>query len=147
MADGEAAYLIDLHGLREAFNSTNNQVRVAVIDALESGEMRIMRAASEELKATDEDAYADFQSATKKKKYEKTQIKHEATRASLMSTYGATLFGSSPPSERFEAMAICVCEKYDLVTNGKPHADCKKIVSKCSLNGTKVLTVEEFAKL
>ena len=143
----KAKYLIDLHGLREAFSTKNNHVRVAVIDAIEAGELLIVRSASDELKDIDEPAYESFQSSVSKKKYIKTASKHEATAASLINSYGASIFGVSPPAARFEAVAVCVCEKLDLVTSGKSHSECKKIVSKCKLSKPKVLSVDEFAKL
>jgi hypothetical protein len=140
-----AKYLIDAYGLREVFTNGDNVVRSTVISQLESGELRIMRSSSNDLKDIDEDAYADFQASVGSKKYIKTLIKHETLRASLMTKYGASIFGRSPSEECFEAMAICLSDNLTFVTHGKALNGCNKIVKGCKLKDAKVLSLPEFA--
>lgn len=143
----DAKYLMDTYGLRAAFNSSDNAIRSSVISSLEKGELRVMRAASDDLKNLDEDAYADFQASVSSKKYIKTLNKHETIRASLMNKYGASIFGRSPSPECFEALAICATEGLCFVTSGKPLNDSNKIKQKCKLNGVSVMSLSEFSSL
>ena len=142
-----AKYLIDTYGLREVFTSGDNAIRSAVISQLESGELQIMRSSSIDLKAADEDAYADFQASVASKKYIKTLIKHEKLRASLMTKFGASIFGRSPSLECFEAVAICVLKDLSFVTHGKALNGSRAIAKKCNLQNIKVLSLSEFSTI
>jgi len=135
--------IIDLHGIRDALTTKNNAVRSAVIDAIQTGEMNIVRSVSEELKAIDPIVYKDFQNI-KPKKYTKITVGHISTAALLTQTYGASILGSVPPPERFEVLALCHAQGLSLVTSGKAQKECKAIAKKCKMNGTAVLGIDQI---
>ena len=64
-----------------------------------------------------------------------------------MDKHGASIFGWSPPAQRFEVLAVCKGEKLDLVSHGKPLGECKKITKKCGLDSPRVFSLEDFALL
>lgn len=135
--------VMDLHGIRAALSTKNNQTRAAVIDGIQSGDIHLVKGVSEELKAVDEELYTDFQTI-KPKKYMKIRSAHQAHAQMLSEQHGSSIFGSFPPSERFECIALCIKEGLELVSASKALKEYKGIVSKCSLNG---LSVKDIAEL
>lgn len=135
--------VMDLHGIRAAMSSTNNQTRSAVIDGIQSGDIQLFKGVSEELKAIDEDLYADFQTI-KPKKYMKIKAAHQSHAQMLSEQHGSSIFGSFPPSERFECVALCMKEGLELVSAPKALKEYKGIISKCSLNGLVVKDISEL---
>ncbi|MCQ0092298.1 hypothetical protein [Roseovarius sp. M141] len=135
--------VMDLHGIRAALNTTNNQVKSAVIDGIQSGDIQLVKGVSEELKAIDEDLYADFQTI-KPKKYMKIKAAHQSHAQMLSEQHGSSIFGSFPPSERFESIALCMKEGLELVSTPKALKEYKRIISKCSLNGLVVKDISEL---
>ena len=126
-------YLIDTHGLRSALTTTKNSVRMAVINAIEAGEMLILKPASNELKENDPAVYADLQTLSPKK-YLAITVKVNQTAAALVQAHGGgRLWGYSPPLDRFRALAAARLNKLILITDGKALADCLDIVAKCGL--------------
>lgn len=140
-----AKYLIDLHGLREALNSKSNKIRDSFVDALNSGELKVMRSASKELQDIDEDAYKDFQSVKKTSVYIKTTVADDALQATLMSRNGTNFWGAAPPPDRFLTLALCIRENLILVSAGKALRDTKKISKDCSLTAPDILSLADFA--
>ncbi|MEX5596970.1 hypothetical protein [Pseudophaeobacter sp. C1-32P7] len=143
----EAKYLFDLHAVIEALTCGNNLIRNAFISGLNSGEIKVPKTLSKELKDVDEDVYKDFQDVKSGRVYIDEGIKHHATQSALMDKYGTSIFGGSPRPSSFCAVAICAVEKLDLVTHARPLDDCKKIVKKCSIGKPKVLSLTDFAAL
>lgn len=135
--------VMDLHGIRAALSSKNNQTKSAVIDGIQSGDIQLVKGVSEELKAIDEDLYKDFQQI-KPKKYMKIRVSHQSHAQMLSEQHGSGIFGSFPPSERFECLALCMKEGLELVSAPKALKEYKGIVSKCSINGFVVKDISEI---
>lgn len=135
--------VMDLHGIRAAMSSTNNQIRSAVIEGIQSGDIQLFKGVSDELKAIDEDLYTDFQTI-KPKKYVKIKTAHQSHGQMLSEQHGSSIFGSFPPSERFECVALCVKEGLELVSAPKALKEYKGIISKCALNGLIVKDISEL---
>jgi hypothetical protein len=126
-------YVIDSYGLRSALLTTQNSVRNAVIDAIQSGEMLILKAASKELKENDPDVYDDMQMILSKK-YLPIDVSTSKAAAVLVETHGGSrLFGTTPPIDRFRALAAAGLHKLILITDGKALRDCQAIATKCKL--------------
>ena len=124
-------YVIDTYGLRAALTTTQNSVRNAVINAIESGEMLILKHASKELKENDPSVYDDMQTISPKK-YLTVDVSTSKTAAILVETQGGSrLFGTTPPIDRFRAAAGL--HKLLLTTDGKALQDCQAIAKKCML--------------
>ena len=140
-----AQYLIDLHGLREALNSKSNEIRNSFIDALNSGELKVIRSASNELKDIDEKAYKDFQNVKEVNPYVTPTAADAALQSSLMSRNGTNIFGAAPPPDRFLALAICIREKLILLSAGKALKECRKITKDCSMSMPNILSLAEFS--
>lgn len=143
----DAKYLFDLYAVIEALTCGNNLIRDAFINGLKSGEIRVPKSLSKELKDVDEDVYRDFQSVKSGRVYIEEGAKHYSTQSALMERYGTSIFGGSPPESNFLAVAISVVEKVDLVTHGKPLSNCRKIVNDCAIGKPKVLSLADFAAL
>lgn len=141
----EAKYLFDLYAVIEALTSGNNHIRDAFITRLNSGEIKVPKSLSKELKDVDEDVYKDFQDIKSGRVYIEEGVKHHATQSALMDKYGTSIFGGSPRPSSFCTVAISAVEKLDLVTHGRPLIDCEKIVKKCAINKPKVLSLSDFA--
>ena len=141
----EAKYLFDLHAVIEALTGRSNLIRNAFISGLNSGEIKVPKSLSKELKDVDEEIYRDFQDVKSGRVYIDEGVKHHATQSALMDKYGTSIFGGSPLSSSFCAVAISAVEKLNLVTHGRPLNDCKKIVKKCSISKPAVLSLSDFA--
>lgn len=133
---------IDLHGIREALSSKNNQIRANIVDGIQSGKIVLLKGVSEELKAIDEALYKDFQNINPKK-YIKLKTAHQAHAAMLAEQNGSNIFSACPPTARFEALALCMKEGLTLVSAKKAHKECKGILNKCQINGQSLLDVSE----
>jgi hypothetical protein len=129
----EAKYVIDTYGLRMALTTPQNSVRNAVIFAIESGIMLILKPASSELKENDPDIYKDMQ-AISYKKYLAIDVPANRAAAALIEAHGGSrLFGTTPPIDRFRALATARLHKLTLITDGKALKDCLAIAAKCKL--------------
>jgi hypothetical protein len=138
-------FLFDLYAVIEALTCGNNRIRSSFITGMNSGEVKIIKSVSKELKDCYEDIYNDFQSVKLGRVYQNEGARHYATQQSLMQNFGTNMWGNSPRPACFASVAICVIEKLDLVTNARPLKDCKKIVDKCGLAKPTVLSLTEFA--
>lgn len=141
----EAKYLFDLYAVIEALTCGNNLIRNAFITGLNSGEIKVPKSLSKELKDVDEDVYKDFQDIKSGRIYIDEGLRHHTTQSALMDKYGTSIFGGSPRPSSFCTVAISAVEKLDLVTHGRPLADCEKIVKKCAIKKPKVLSLSDFA--
>jgi hypothetical protein len=137
-------WVIDLHGIRDALTSKQNSIRVAVIEAIEAGQMHIIKPASTELKDLYPAAYATFQTI-KNKKYVSISVAASATAAMLMETFGASPLGSIPVAARFEAVAQSRASGCVLVSSGKAHKECCAIAAKNGLPANAVVSIADFA--
>lgn len=135
-------WVIDLHGMREVLSTKKNSTKVAIIDAIEKGDMQILRSVSDELKAIYPDLYEDFKLISPKK-YMKSPVVASVIVESLMECYDAGIFGSIPSAEHFEAVAVAHHAGVVLVTSGKGLSDCQKIVKKCELKPHAVQSVQD----
>jgi hypothetical protein len=88
-------YLIDTYGLRAALTTTQNSVRSAVIDAIENGEMLILKSASKELKENDPEVYEDLQTLSPKK-YLAVDVSTSKAAAVLVEAHGGSRLGVYP---------------------------------------------------
>ncbi|GGE84869.1 hypothetical protein [Sphingomonas prati] len=129
----EIKYLIDTYGLRAALTTTQNSVRSAVINAIESGEMLIIKSVSKELKENDPEVYAEMQ-AISYKKYASIDLGANKAAAAMVEAHGGSkLFGVTPPLDRFRALAVARLHKLVLVSDGKALKDCQSVAVKCHL--------------
>src|SRR6185369_2247077 len=129
----EPSMVIDLYGVREALTTSSNSARAAVIDAIQSGEMVILRSVSHELKDLFPELWDDFK-AISPKKYLHSTAGTISVGTQLMERYGGSLLGAIPTFDHFEAVAAARMKKCKLVSGGKALAHCKDIGSKCQLN-------------
>jgi hypothetical protein len=134
---------MDLHGIRSALNSQNNQVRAAVIDGIQSGDILLIKGVSEELKKVDEKAYKEFTNIGSKK-YIPVRSKHQAHGAMLAEQYGSSIFSADPSAERFESVSLCMKEGLTLISADKALKEHKKIVATCAVNGVTVMDISEL---
>lgn len=131
-------WVIDLHGVKEALTTSSNQVRASVIDAIQSGEMLVLRSVSDELHAAYPKIWDDFKDI-KPRKYLTPTLSTINTASQLVEAYGASLIGSIPTFEHFEAVAAAKMTKCKLVTAGKALNHCSSIASKCKLPSDTVI--------
>lgn len=143
----QAKYLFDLHAVIEALTCGNNLIRNSFISGLNSGEIKVPKSLSKELKDVDEGVYKDFQDVKSGRVYIDESAKHHATQSALMEKYGTTIFGGSPRPSSFFSVAMSAVEKLDLVTHGRPLDDCKKIVGKCKVDKPQILSLSDFSAL
>lgn len=131
-------WVIDTHGMLAVLRSKKNSVRVAVIDAIERGEMQILKHVSKEICELYPTEYEDFKTI-KNKKYLQILVETKEASAVLMQRYGSSIWGSIPSQENFLAVAAALKAGCKLVTSGKSHSNCGGIVKKCKLNDCLVL--------
>jgi hypothetical protein len=131
-------WIIDLHGIKEALASRSN-ARTRIIDAIQRGEMVVMRSVQDDLKIFDY-LWTDF-CAIKPKKYVDTPVSVTAMAATMQEANGSSLLGGVPSFAHFEALALARNKKCKLVTAGKGFADCQSIAKKCKLPATDVVSI------
>jgi hypothetical protein len=124
-------WIIDLHGIKEALTTRSN-AKARILDAIQSGEMIVLRSVQHELKNLYEDLWPDFV-AIKGKKYVDTTVAVSAVAAQLQETHGSSVLGGVPSFAHFEAVALARTKKLKLVSAGKGLKDCKQIASNCGL--------------
>lgn len=116
-AAAKPTWVIDTIGLRDALTTSSNSVRNAVIAAIESGEMLILKPVSAELRENYEHLYEELQSFSYKR-YLPVRVKDQATAAMLMEMNGSSPLGSIPPADYFEAIAATIGAGCTLVSSG-----------------------------
>lgn len=137
-------WLIDTHGMREALTTSSNSVRVAVIEAIENGEMLILKRVSEELSGLYPELWEDFKDI-RKGRYVQITIAAINAASTSAETYGAPLIGSIPGKEHFQAVACACMKKCTLVTAGKAYENAKTILKKCKLSPDAAVSVSDWA--
>ncbi|WP_132740343.1 hypothetical protein [Sphingomonas sp. PP-F2F-A104-K0414] len=111
-----------------------------MIDAIESGEMVVMRSVQSELAAAYPEIWPDFV-AIKGKKYRDTPMAVYDAAGQLQGTHGTSLLGGIPDFAHFEAVALARSMKCRLVSAGKGLAHCKSIASKCGIPDGEVANI------
>ncbi|TAV64355.1 hypothetical protein [Rhizobium leguminosarum] len=134
-------WIIDTHGMREALSTSSNKIRAAVIDAIESGEMLLLKAVSDELKKLYPDLWDDFKEI-KNKKYHATTVPAIHAASLLTEKYGASILGSVPTREHFQAVAVARILKCKLVSAGKALTNCQGICTKCGLPSNSAVSLD-----
>jgi hypothetical protein len=132
-------WVIDTHGLRDALRSKSNSIKSAVIDAITSGRMLILKPVSKEFSDMYEDLYTELQTI-KPRTYAQISVEASAHAGVMMDAYGARILGGNPQVEHFEALAVAHMKACTLITAGKALKECKSIVAKC---GGKVATIDD----
>jgi hypothetical protein len=135
-----AAMAIDTHGMIAALTTKQNSVRVAVIDAIESGTMMVLKPVSDEMKKLRPDLWDDFKDI-KNKKYLHVSVKAVLAATMLSEQYGASILGSIPSGEHFEAVAAARTHGCKLVSSGKALGHCTDIAKKCGLPPDSVVAI------
>jgi hypothetical protein len=120
-------WVIDLHGIKEALTTRSN-AKARVIDAIESGEMLVMRSVQTELAAAFPALWADFV-AIKPKKYVDTKIAAYELAGQLQEGHGSSVLGGIPDFAHFEAVAVARLNKCTLVSAGKALNHCTTIAA------------------
>jgi hypothetical protein len=124
-------WIIDLHGIKEALTTRSN-AKAHILDAIESGEMLVMRSVQNELKDLYSHLWPDFV-AIKTKKYIDTTLAVSAVAGQLQQAHGSSVLGGVPSFAHFEAVALARTQKLKLVSAAKGLSNCKQIASKCGL--------------
>lgn len=132
-------WIIDLHGIKEALTTRSN-AKAQILDAIQSGEMLVMRSVQHELKDLYEHLWGDFV-AIKGKKYVDTPVAVSAVAGQLQEAHGSSVLGGIPSFAHFEAVALARTKQLKLVSAGKGLSDCKQIASKCGLPATDIIDI------
>ena len=141
MSKPEPKWIIDLHGIKEALTTRSN-AKAQILDAIQSGEMLVMRSVQHELKVY-EHLWPDFV-ALKGKKYVDTTVAISAVAGQLQEAHGSSVLGGVPSFAHFEAVALARIKKLKLVSAGKGLSDCKQIASKCGLPDAEIIDITAF---
>ena len=141
----DPAWLIDTHGMVEALKTKNNQIRNAVIDAIEDGSMLILKSVSDEIKSLYPELWVDFKTIKKRSRYVPVKVEAIKAAGTLQHTYGAPIFGSIPTKEHFQAVACARLKKCTLVSSAKALKHCENIANKCGLPADTVSSLKDFA--
>jgi len=141
----DPAWLIDTHGMIEALKTKNNQIRNAVIDAIEDGTMLVLRSVSEEIKSLYSDLWDDFKAIKKGSRYVPVTVEAIKAAGTLQHTYGAPIFGSIPTKEHFQAVACARLKKCTLISSEKALKHSESIAKKCGLPADTVSSLKSFA--
>lgn len=132
-------WVIDLHGIKEALTSRSN-AKARVIDAIQSGEMVVMRSVQGELAAAYPDIWPDF-AAIKPKRYQDTPMAVYDAAGQLQGMHGSSLLGGIPGFAHFEAVALSRSLQCKLVSAGKALSDCKSIANKCGIPSKDIVDI------
>lgn len=134
-------WLMDLHGLVDALSGGGNAV-AAVTDAIESGEMKVIRSAGSELQAAYPELWDDFTDIGGRKYEKPTKADHELA-SHLQQMYDKPILGGIPTYEHFLAIAMCARLKCRLVTSGKAHKRSLDIAKKTTGSVNVVATIAD----
>lgn len=140
----EPKWLIDTHGMLEALTTKSNSVKSAIIAAIESGEMLILKPVSAELKAAYPHVWDDFK-AIQNRKYHPIGVADIKAASALTEGYGSSLLGSIPSKEHFQAVAAARLRGLTLVSYRKALKHYEAIARKCSLPADTCSAVADFA--
>ncbi|WP_443970428.1 hypothetical protein [Sphingobium sp. CR28] len=125
-------WVIDLHGIKEALTTRSNAVRARIRDAIQSGEMLVMRSVQNELKNGFPDLWKEFVTI-KPRTYVDTGMAGYAAATALQESHGSSLLGGMPSFAHFEAVTVARSNGCQLVSAGKALSHCLSIAKKCGL--------------
>ena len=141
-AQPQTKWLMDLHGLFDALSGGSN-AQAALKDAIESGELKVIRSAGSELLDAFPELW-DIFTEIGGRKYEKpTKADHELA-SHLQQMYDAPILGGIPTYEQFLAVAMCARLKCRLVTGGKAHKRSVDIAKKSPVSKGLVATIADL---
>ena len=135
-------WLMDLHGLKDAMSGGGN-AHAVVADAIESGEMKVIRKAGDELKAAYPELWDAFTSITGRKYEKPTKADHELA-AHLQQMHDAPILGGIPTYDQFLAMAMCARLECRLLTSGKAHKRSIEIAKSASISKQTIATLADI---
>lgn len=141
----EPKYLIDIHGLRAALASTDNATRAAIIDAIESGMMRIVGGVEDDVEMFDDISY-EFKSIKNKRYLRIDDVTSYAT-CVLMEAVGANPFGSIPEGWVYETIAMAQQHGLTLVSSGLALDSYKSVTKKLGTPMLKPISVTVLKNL
>lgn len=133
-------WVIDTHGLKAVLESPRNALRASIIDAIQSGQMRLLRSVAKEIEMYDH-LRGELQQI-RPKRYVDVSVAAQARSGILMEQFGASPFGGQPMVEHFEAVAATISDGFQLVTAGKALRQCSRIVDRCGAGD--VISVDDF---
>jgi hypothetical protein len=133
-------WVIDLHGINEALTTLSNS-KARIIDAIQSGEMLIMRSVQSELKALYPKLWNDFV-AIKPRKYLNTTIAVSVTAGQMQGAHGSSILGGIPAFAHFEAVAVARANGCKLVSAGKGLSNCRSIAARCNLPPNDIVGID-----
>lgn len=133
-------WVIDLYGIKDALTTTSNSARARVINAIQSGEMLVLRSVSDELKNLYPHLWSAF-NAIKPKKYVPISVANSQSATLLQEQHSPGLFGGLPLFEHFEAVAVARFKKCKLVSAGKGLKNCRQIAKGCGIPPTDVTDI------
>lgn len=137
----QVKWLIDLHGLVDALSGGSNSI-AAIADAIESGEMKVIRSAGPELKATYPELWHAFSDIGGRKYEKSTKIDHELA-SHMQQMYDRPILGGIPTYDHFLAIAMCARLKCRLVTSDKAHKRSLDIATKTTGSANVVATLAD----
>lgn len=137
----QVKWLIDLHGLVDALSGGRNAI-ATVSDAIESGEMKVIRSVGNELQAAYPELWGEF-TTIGGRKYEKPSKADYELASHLQQMYDKPILGGIPTYEHFLAIAMCARLKCRLVTSGKAHKRSLDIANKTTGSADVVATMAD----
>lgn len=134
-------WVIDLHGILEALTTRSNAIKASVRDAIQSGEMLVLRSVQDELKNAYPDIWKEFVSI-KPKKYISTSTTSYAAATAMQEVHGSSVLGGLPSFAHFEAVAVARANKCILISAGKALSRCKEIAKGCGIPNGAIAGIE-----
>lgn len=137
----QVKWLTDLHGLVDGL-STGNNAKIALLDAIKSGEMKVIGSAGPELQAAYPDLWPDFANVVGRKYVRPIKADHDLA-SHLQQMHKGPIIGGIPSYDQFLAVAMCARLKCRLVTAGKAHKRAKAICKNSPIDEAVVATLSD----
>lgn len=137
----QVKWLMDLHGLVDALSGGSNAV-ATVTDAIESGQMKVIRTVGTELQAAYPELWDEFNEIGGRKYEKPTKADHELA-SHMQQMYDKPILGGIPTYEQFLAIAMCARLKCKLVTSGKAHKRSLDIANKTTGSTNVIATIAD----
>jgi hypothetical protein len=125
-------WVIDLHGIKEALTTRSNAIKARIRDAIQAGEMLVMRSVQDELKNAYPTLWKEFVTI-KPRKYVDTGLAGYAAATALQEMHGSGVLGGLPSFAHFEAVTVAQSHKCKLISAGKALNHCKNIAKGCGI--------------
>jgi len=134
-------WVIDLHGIKEALTTRSNAIKARIRDAIQSGEMLVMRSVQTDLKNAFPELWKEFTSI-KPRTYVDTGMAGYAAATALQEMHGSGVLGGIPSFTHFEAITVARANKCTLISAGKALTHCKGIAKGCGIPSGQVAGIE-----